>query len=95
MKWVPDTTGRFDKRPHYRPGELDDECEAIITKFLLEKYRKIEYPIKTDDFVCLPEQDASLDQFADLTSQGAGDIFGWDGFFSGRKAARKDKFQTI
>jgi Zn-dependent peptidase ImmA (M78 family) len=85
MKWVPDTSGRFDKRPHYSPGELDDECEAIITKFLLEKYRKIEYPIKTDDLVGLLEQDANLDQFADLTSQGAGDIWGETDFSPGEK----------
>jgi hypothetical protein len=85
MKWVPDTTGRFDKRPHYSPEELDDECEGIITKFLLEKYHKVEYPIKTDDLVCLLEQDANLDQFADLTSQGVGDIWGVTDFSPGQK----------
>lgn len=49
MKWVTDRTGRFVKRPHYDPTELDQECERIICKFLLQKHKKVEFPITTSD----------------------------------------------
>lgn len=26
--------GRFGERPHYKPEELDDECESVIVGFL-------------------------------------------------------------
>ena len=53
MKWVNDRTGRFARRPHYEPEELDSECEQIILSFLKAKYGKIEFPIKTDDLTIL------------------------------------------
>ncbi len=55
VKFVRDTTGRFSQRPHYEPQELDRECEAIITKFLKDKYGKVEFPISTDDLTVLIE----------------------------------------
>lgn len=69
MKWVKDKTGRFSQRPHYLPGEIDDECERVVREFLTKRYGKIEYPIKTDDLTVLIEQKADLDSYADLSAE--------------------------
>jgi hypothetical protein len=53
MKWVRDATGRFPKRPHYLPEELDAECEKIVHDFLLNRYGRVEYPVRTDDLTVL------------------------------------------
>lgn len=72
MKYVRDTTGRFQQRPHYEPAELDRECETIITGFLKDLYGKVEYPVVTDDLTKLIERDAQdLDLYADLSHYGA------------------------
>ncbi len=71
MKYVRDTTGRFSQRPHYKPEELDRECEAIITEFLKYKRGKIEFPITTDDLTLLIERDTEdFDPYADLSMYG-------------------------
>lgn len=67
MRWIKDTTGRFQQRPYYEPDELDSECERIITEFLLEKYGKVIYPISTDDLTIMLEQHVDdLDLYADF-----------------------------
>lgn len=72
VKFVRDMTGRFSQRPHYEPQELDRECEAIITKFLKDKYGKVEFPISTDDLTVLIERDTSdFDPYADLSAYGS------------------------
>jgi Zn-dependent peptidase ImmA (M78 family) len=75
MKWVPDRTGRFARRPHYLPEELDEECERLIVEFLKQKYGRAEFPVRTDDLTVLIEQKADLDSYADL-SQEEGDVEG-------------------
>lgn len=75
MKWVKDKTGRFPKRPHYLPDEIDSECERIIRDFLTKKYGKVEFPIKTDDLTILIEQKADLDSYADLSGE-SGEVEG-------------------
>jgi hypothetical protein len=72
MKWVPDKTGRFGRRPHYQPEELDVDCEQVIAAFLMKKYGKIEFPIKTEDLTILIEQKARLDSYSDLSDEGEG-----------------------
>jgi hypothetical protein len=84
MKWVPDRTGRFAKRPHYLPEELDAECEQIILSFLKKKYGKVEFPIKTDDLTVLIEQKADLDSCADLSHE-EGDVEGVTEFLRGKR----------
>ena len=85
MKYIRDRTGRFPQRPHYDPEELDYECEAIITKFLREKYGHIKFPISTEDLTVFIEQHAgSLDVYADLSSYGAG-VEGVTEFHIGKK----------
>ncbi|HLJ87773.1 MAG TPA: hypothetical protein VKZ53_13190 [Candidatus Angelobacter sp.] len=84
MKWVPDRTGRFVKRPHYFPEELDAECEQIILSFLKKKYGKAEFPIKTDDLTILIEQNATLDSCADLSHE-EGDVEGVTEFVRGKR----------
>jgi hypothetical protein len=84
MKWVPDRTGRFAKRPHYLPGELDAECEQIILSFLKKKYGRVEFPIKTDDLTVLIEQRADLDSCADLSHED-GEVQGVTEFVRGKR----------
>lgn len=85
VRYVPDRTGRFSQRPHFKPEELDRECEAIISGFLTEKYGKAEYPVSTDDLTVLIERDTeALDQYADLSQFGR-DVEGVTQFQPGRK----------
>ncbi|MGY4372550.1 hypothetical protein ACVWZ3_000189 [Bradyrhizobium sp. i1.3.6] len=71
MRYVPDKTGRFSQRPHYKPEELDRECENIVAAFLKDRGGKVSYPLSTDDLTVLIERDTeSLDQFADLSAFG-------------------------
>jgi IrrE N-terminal-like domain len=73
VRWVRDTTGRFGRRPHYEPAELDRECEAVVARFLVERHGAVAYPISTDDLAVLVErQTADLDLYADLRELGAG-----------------------
>jgi hypothetical protein len=67
MRWIKDTTGRFPKRPYYEAGELNSECERIVTEFLLEKHGKVIYPISTDDLTIMLEREVDdLDLYADF-----------------------------
>jgi hypothetical protein len=84
MKWVPDKTGRFPKRPHYLPEELDEECEQIVRALLQQKYGRVELPIKTDDLTVLIEQKADLDSYADLSEE-EGDVEGVTEFTPGQR----------
>lgn len=85
MKWVADRTGRFAKRPHYDPTELDQECERIVCGFLLEKHKKVEFPITTSDLTILIETHVEdLDQGADLTDE-EGEVEGLTEFTRGEK----------
>jgi hypothetical protein len=87
MKWVSDTTGRFDWRPYYEPAELDDECEHIVAGFLREKNGVVRFPISTDDLTVMLEQETSdLDLFADLSRDGD-DVEGVTDFFPHKKPA--------
>lgn len=85
MKWVQDRTGRFPRRPHYDPQELDYECEQVITNFLRRRHSKVEYPITTDDLTVLIESAVEdLDPGADLSSE-PGEVEGVTEFLRGRK----------
>jgi Zn-dependent peptidase ImmA (M78 family) len=71
VTWVRDNTGRFLQRPHYKPEELDRECETIICEFLKGLHGTVRYPIDTDDLTKLIERDAEfLDVYADLSCYG-------------------------
>jgi Zn-dependent peptidase ImmA (M78 family) len=85
MKWISDPTGRFPHRPFFEDGEIDYECEEIITKFLLDKYGKVDYPITTNDLTILLEQKAGdVDLFADL-SKFDGNVEGVTAFYTNQK----------
>jgi hypothetical protein len=72
MKYVPDRTGRFSKRPHYRPEELDRACEAAIVQFLDRLHGTATFPVSTDDLTRLIERDTDdLDLFDDLSQYGS------------------------
>jgi hypothetical protein len=84
VKWVPDKTGRFARRPHYLPAELDEECEQLIVSFLQRRHGKVEFPIRTDDLTVLIEEKADLDSCVDLSDE-PGDVEGVTEFFSRRR----------
>lgn len=72
VAYIRDTTGRFQQRPHYKPQELDRECESIITSFLRALYGSVSYPVATEDLKKLIENDVDdLDLYADLSHYGA------------------------
>jgi len=71
VKYVRDTTGRFQQRPHYEPKDLDVECEGILKTFLKDLHGEVSFPVQTEDIKKLIERDADeLDVYADLTSYG-------------------------
>ena len=87
MKWVPDETGRFEWRPYYEQGELDAECEQVVSAFLTARYGAARFPVSTDDLTVMIERDASdLDLYSDLSGEGT-DVDGLTDFFYRRKPA--------
>lgn len=85
VRMVPDRTGRFPERPHYRPEELDRECEHIISTFLRDLYGTIKFPVETDDLTKLIEREAdALDMYADLSGLGP-DVEGVTEFRPGQR----------
>lgn len=66
MKYISDNTGRFPYRIFFEDGELDFECDRIVTQFLQEKYGSAKFPISTDDLIFLIEKDFKLDVYAEL-----------------------------
>ena len=85
LRWVADPTGRFAKRPHYSPEQLDAECERVVTDFLHQKYGSVAYPVSTDDLMVLLENSVEdLDLYADFSSE-EGEIEGVTEFRMGRK----------
>lgn len=84
MQYVPDKTGRFSRRPHYKPDELDRECENAITSFLRSR-GEVRFPISTEDLTRLIERDTDdLDLYADLSEYGS-DVEGVTEFTPGKK----------
>lgn len=85
MEWVLDRTGRFQRRPHWLPKELDAECESLVVDFLRDRHGKVTYPVATDDLTVLIESlVGSLDLYADLSKEGA-DVEGVTDFVAGRR----------
>ncbi len=76
---------RFGQRPHYKPEELDRECESIISGFLKGLHGAAHYPVRTDDLTKLIERDTTdLDLYADLSGYGP-DVEGVTEFTPGQK----------
>lgn len=85
QRWVSDATGRFAKRPHYSPEQLDSECERVVNDFLADQHRRIEFPISTDDLTILLEQAVEdVDLYTDFSSD-EGEIEGVTEFRRGRR----------
>lgn len=88
-RWVSDTTGRFAKRPHYSPEQLDAECESIVSSFLIERYGRAVFPISTDDLTVLLEKAVDdFDPYADFSGE-PGDVEGVTEFRRGARPAVK------
>lgn len=85
LRWIPDPTGRFAKRPHYSPEQLDAECERIVSEFLQGRYGRVTFPISTDDLTVLLERDVEdFNPYADFSSE-EGEIEGVTEFRMGGK----------
>lgn len=84
MKWVPDRTGRFPRRPHYQPEAIDAQCERLVQKFLMKKYGKVEFPFRTEDITILIEERADLDSCVDLSHE-EGEVEGVTEFRVGQR----------
>lgn len=84
MKWIPDKTGRFARRPYFDAEELDQRCEQAIVGFLVGKYGEVVLPVPTDDLTVLIERDADLDLYADLREE-EGLVEGVTDFFPNEK----------
>jgi|APTNR8051073442_1049403.scaffolds.fasta_scaffold01768_7 Zn-dependent peptidase ImmA (M78 family) len=71
VKMVPDSLGRFPRRPYYENAELDRECEAVLGRFLRRRRGEVRFPVDTDDLRSLIEEYAdALDNYADLSAYG-------------------------
>jgi hypothetical protein len=79
MRWIPDASGRFPRRPYWERDELDARCEAVVTEFLRARRGRPRYPITTDELTILVECYADLDSVADLSPYGE-DVEGYTDF---------------
>ena len=88
MRWVRDETGRLPLRPHFRPDEIDAECERLVGAFRRAGRgpgRADASPLSTDDLTVLLEQVTDdLDLYADLSAEGQ-DTEGVTDFFPGQR----------
>lgn len=68
MKWIPDPTKRFPKRPYFTEEEMDFECEKILSEhFRLRGHTSLLLPIPTNELTRLIEAEVrDLDLYADL-----------------------------
>ncbi len=76
VKWIPDPTGRFPRRPHYEPGVLDEECERVSEELLLKRWGVVAYPISTDDLLFALDEQASVDHYAELDADPSLEVWG-------------------
>jgi hypothetical protein len=66
VRWLRDASGRFPRRPHYEPSELDSVCAELLSQLRHIRSATSE-ALSTDDLTVLLEQHASdLDLYADL-----------------------------
>jgi IrrE N-terminal-like domain len=88
VRWVRDETGRLPLRPHFRPDEIDAECERLVGAFLRESRGPggaDASPLSTDDLTVLLEQETDdLDLYADLSAEGE-DTEGVTDFYPGQR----------
>jgi Zn-dependent peptidase ImmA (M78 family) len=85
MRWISDPTGRFLQRPYYEHAELDQECENLLRRFLVGRYKRSRYPVSTNDLtILLDDCTDDLDLYADLSAEGE-DVEGMTEFFYNRK----------
>src|SRR6266446_3462826 len=72
MRWYPDRTGRFARRPYYPIDELDTLCEREISDLQKRRHGEVRTPVSTDDLTAfIEERTRDLDLYADLSDEGA------------------------
>lgn len=82
MRFIPDGTGRFARRPFYENFEMEVECESVVSDFLIGLRGKVEYPLSTDDLTVMIERYAALDLYATFEDD---DVHGVTIFMPGKK----------
>jgi hypothetical protein len=66
VRWLRDASGRFPRRPHYEPAELDSLCADLLSQ-LRQARPATREALSTDDLTVLIEQHAAdLDLYAEL-----------------------------
>jgi Zn-dependent peptidase ImmA (M78 family) len=69
MKYVPDHTGRFDRRPHFDTGYLDELCEKVLFDHAVSTIGAVQWPFSTDSLTTLIERDTeSLELYTDMST---------------------------
>ena len=82
MKWVRDNSGRFRKRPHYLPDELEQICDDAICTFLRQRHGSVTFPVNTADLTVLIEMAVDdLDSSCELDDG----VDGLTEFFPGKR----------
>jgi hypothetical protein len=72
VRWVRDASGRFPRRPHYDPDELERTSADLLAEVRQLRGRDQSDAITTDDLTVLVERHAAdLDLYADLSGEGA------------------------
>src|SRR6185437_6032183 len=85
IRWLPDRSGRFPKRPYFDLNELDRRCERVVEQFSHRLYGQAAVSIPTGMLIKLIEKHArDLDVYADLSSEGEG-VEAVTYFYSGKK----------
>jgi hypothetical protein len=66
-RWLRDASGRFPRRPHYEPAELESVCADLLSELHQLRPPTERRAITTDELTVLIEQHAAdLDLYADL-----------------------------
>jgi hypothetical protein len=69
VRWLRDASGRFPRRPHYEPSELESVCADLLLEVRRVRPTMAE-AVTTDDLTVLIEQHAAdLDLFAELAAE--------------------------
>lgn len=87
MKWIPDPTKRFPKRPYFTTSEIDLECERILSDYFNATNGGLwRIPLLTDDLTKIIEVLVDdLDLYSDLAKSEGEGIEGLTEFYPGKK----------
>jgi Zn-dependent peptidase ImmA (M78 family) len=71
MRYERDSTGRFNRRPHYDALWIDEYCESIITDYVSGIGSDLGWPISTNTLTTMIEKDVDeLDLYTNMKEHG-------------------------